>query len=377
METFVFHLMPYRDSSAPAWPFAEDAWDPKRGSRYYREYLGQLEYAAELGYDGLGFNEHHFSTYGMQPSPLITASYMAQRTQDVTLAFFGNIIPIRGNPIRLAEELAMLDNLSEGRVVSGFPRGIPAEYLATNVDYTESRSRFAEGMDLILEAWTADAPFDWTGEHYNFENVNIWPRPYQDPHPPLWMPAQSDASLRYAAERRIPIGTSGRYASDIQDTFDRYRTFASEAGWSPTADDFTVIRRIYVAETAEQAHAEAREHMEYHERQLYGGVHRGVAARQMGDDTFDPDRREAYRASMPPIAQESIEFEYDDVHEWDSILVGDPAYVIEELERQYEATGGFGTLVGGFHFGSLPDDLTRKNLRLFAEEVLPTISRLG
>lgn len=226
METFVFHLMPYQDideldEKKSAWPWTDYEYDPEKGAQYYQDYLGQLEYADELGFDGIGVNEHHYNgPYGLQPSPNITAANLANRTDNATIAFFGNLPALRENPIRLAEELAMLDNLTEGRIISGFPRGIPSEYLAYGIDLEESRARFEEAWDLILKTWTADEPFDWDGEYFQYEDVYAWPRPYQDPHPPLWMPAESEESLRFTAKNQVPMGLVFQSVDTIRERFE-------------------------------------------------------------------------------------------------------------------------------------------------------------
>ncbi|MCD2201731.1 LLM class flavin-dependent oxidoreductase, partial [Halobacterium sp. KA-4] len=255
METFAFHLMPYQDiddiqEKKTAWPWTEYDYDPEKGAKYYQDYLGQLEYAAELGFDGVGVNEHHYNAYGLQPGPNITASNLVARTAeyDTTIAFFGNLPALRENPIRLAEELAMLDNISEGRIISGFPRGIPSEYLAYGIPMDESRSRFEEAWDLIVKTWTADEPFDWDGEHFQYENVYTWPRPYQDPHPDLWMAAESEKSLRFAAEREIPIGVVFGSTEEKAEIRDNYRDIAEdEFGWTPGDEQCTSNRSSYVA----------------------------------------------------------------------------------------------------------------------------------
>ena len=376
MDTFFFHLMPYRAVEGDAYPFASDAWDPETGARYYHEYLGQLEYAAELGFDGLGFNEHHFSAYGLMPSPVVVASYLAGRTDDVALGFFGNVLPVRANPVRLAEELAMVDNISEGRVISGFPRGITTEYLAYNVPQSESRSRMAEAWDLVERTWTAEEPFDHDGEHFQFENVYAWPRPYQQPHPPLWMPASSEESLRFAAERELPIGTGGGTAEMIGETFDRYRELAEEYGWTPTDEHFTVLSQVYVGEETSTATAEVADHLEFLFERLFAGVHVGAQAQLMGE-LYDPARREAYVAEMEPYTRAMLDYDVEDSLESGTLLVGGPEDVAARIEELYDVVGGFGTLVGQFHVGSLPDDLTRASLRRYAEEVAPAVDGIG
>jgi len=383
METFAFHLMPYQDlddidERKSAWPWVEYDYDSDKGSEYYDDYLDQLEYAAELGYDGLGVNEHHYNAYGLQPSPNITASNLIARTDDTTIAFFGNLPAIRENPVRLAEEIAMLDNISDGRVISGFPRGIPTEYLAYGIDIDESRSRFEEAWNLILKAWTADEPFDWDGEYFQYENVNIWPRPYQDPHPPLWMPAESEESLRFVARNKVPTGLVFQPAETIREKFDEYRQYAEEDyGWTPEDEHFSVLRAIYVAETMEKARDEAEEHLEYFYKTLTGGNHIGVAASMMGDDLYDPDKWDEYVENLHPHGELAYNYDFDEFQEYGETIVGTPEYVAEQIEAQYETVGGLGRLVGLFQFGDMPNWKARKNLELYADEVKPEVDKIG
>lgn len=383
METHVFHLMPYQDvdhvdDTRSAWPWVEYEYDPQKGAEYYEQYLSQLAYAEELGYEGIGVNEHHYNAYGLQPSPNITAANLAARTDDITIAFFGNLPALRSNPVRLAEELAMLDNITEGRIISGFPRGIPSEYLALGVDLEESRPRFEEAWDLIIKAWTADEPFDWDGEYFQYENVYIWPRPYQQPHPPLWMPAESEESLRFTAENKVPTGLVFQPAEKIRERFDLYRKFAEEDyGWTPTDEDFTIMRAIYVAETDEKAREEAEEHLRKFYRTLTAGVHFGVTAGMMGDIPFDEEKWDIYEENLHPHGEFAYNYDFEKFQEYGETIVGSPETVIESLEDQYERVGGFGRLVGQFHFGDLPDDKARKNLEMFADEVKPEIEGVG
>lgn len=373
MDTYVFHLMPYRDAEGEAWPFASDDWDPETGARYYEEYFQQLELADELGFEGLGFNEHHFSPYGLQPSPVVTAAHMAARTEQADLAFFGNVLPIRANPIRIAEELAMLDNISEGRVLAGFPRGIPVEYLAYDIPYEDSRARFAEALELVRKTWTEDEPFDHQGEFWEFENVYAWPKPYQQPHPRLWMAAESDESLKFAAENRMQVGTGLGSTDGIGERFEKYEQWAEESGWSPTRDDKSIIQMIYVAETDEQAREEAKEHLEFWNKQLLGPVHLGATAIMMGDDRYHPEKRDVYMDNINPHGQMAFEFDFEEAVEEGGVVIGSPETVTADLEHKHETMGGFGKLAAGFQFGSMPPELVKKNLRLYADEVMPEV----
>ncbi len=378
MDVYFFHLMPYQDSNDPvAVPLTDDRFDPEVGSALYETYVSQLVYAEELGFDGVAFNEHHYRGFGLIPAPNLLATDIAGRTAEVDIALYGNILPLRGNPVRLAEELAMADNLSNGRLISGFVRGLPNEYEAYGIDYDESRARFDEAWDLIVRAWTEPDPFDFEGEFYEYEDVFIWPRPVQDPHPPLRLPGSSEASIRNAVERDVPTARVFCSTESMAETFDLYRSIAAEEGWTPGDEQFEAARLVYVAETMEQARREAEEHVEFFYRNLLTSAFRTAAVHRVGDDRYQESHTAQYEAAMaemlPPYGQQWLRADFDELQASGEIIVGDPSYVVGELERQYEATGGFGTLIALMQFGTLPDELTRKNLELFADGVLPAL----
>ncbi len=381
MEFGCFHLMPWREAGSNlAWPFSEDAFDPAKGPDVYEDYLSQLAYCEALGFDSIGLNEHHYSAYGLMPSPNLLAANLANRTDDIEIALMGNVLPIRGNPIRLAEELAMLDNVTGGRILSGFVRGIPSEYTAYNVHPDESRARMAEAWDLIVRAWTESEPFDFEGEFWSYENVYIWPRPVQDPHPPLWMPAESQRSLEFAVEKRVPTSNVYVDTQTIAEGWDYYRQHAREVhGWEPDESYFWNTRMTYVAETEAAAREEAEEALEYFYDTLLGGVYRaGIQSQMMeGMDGYREDDSFDYAAHAPDKATKAMNFDLDELMATGEVIVGTPATVTEEIERQYEAMGGFGRFVGLFQFGNLADASVRKNLELFADEVMPELRSLG
>jgi len=376
MDVHAFHLMPWPHADDDvAWPFSTDRFEPESGSQLYEDYLSQLAYCEELGYDAIAVNEHHYTAYGLMPSPNLMASQLINRTDDIDIAVYGNVLPIRGHPIRVAEELAMLDNLAEGRLISGFVRGIPTEYAAYGVDPNESRGRFAEAWDLIVKAWTEPEPFDWDGEYFSYEDVYIWPRPYQDPHPPLWMPAESDKSIQFAVEKQVPIGRVFTGVEGMQNTFGRYKELAAEAGWEAGPEHFSPAHFVYVAEDDETAKAEAEEHLRYVYTTLLGGVLLSGAVKKVGDSEYREENAFEYEEAAPDKGTQAMNFDFDDFLERGEIVVGSPESVVSQLEREYDAVGGFDTLIANMQFGSLPDDLTRKNLELFADEVLPELKK--
>jgi hypothetical protein len=170
-----FHLMPYPefDRTPHEWPVSTAGIDSNRLTTLYRDYIDQMADAEDYGFDWVGCNEHHFSPYGLMSNPNLIASTLANRTSRAKIAVVGNLLPLL-NPIRVAEEYAMIDVMSGGRLIAGFLRGIPHEYIAYNIPPDQSRSRLREATKLILKAWTEDEPFGWEGEHYQYPAVSIY-----------------------------------------------------------------------------------------------------------------------------------------------------------------------------------------------------------
>ncbi|HLF72076.1 MAG TPA: LLM class flavin-dependent oxidoreductase, partial [Dehalococcoidia bacterium] len=197
MKTYAFHLMTYPDLPDD---FKEKyhsvyidipsaLYDPVRGHEIYNNYMDQLEYAAEVGFDGVCVNEHHQNAYGLMASPNLIAAALARRTKDAAIVVLGNSIALYNPPTRVAEELAMLDVISGGRLVAGFPLGTSMD---TNYAYGQTpatlRDKYHEAHDLIIKAWTEPDVFAWNGKYSQLRYVNLWPRPIQKPHPPVWVP---------------------------------------------------------------------------------------------------------------------------------------------------------------------------------------------
>ena len=164
-------------------------FDPRVGQRAYNDYLDQLEYAGEVGFDGICVNEHHANAYGMMPSPNLMAATLARRTTKPKLVVMGNSVALYHPPIRVAEEMAMLDVMSGGRIVAGFPVGSPMDTAyCMGENPTTLREKYYENVDFILKAWTEKKVWAFNGKYSQHRYVNPWPRPMQDPHPPVWIP---------------------------------------------------------------------------------------------------------------------------------------------------------------------------------------------
>src|SRR6185436_16776623 len=246
MKVFVFDLLAYgenldhiKQGQELPYPLPPQHFKAEVAARTYAEHLEAWEALDRLGYDGVGFNEHHCSPYGLMNSPNLMAAAAAQRTKRLKLLIYGNLLPLH-EPLRLAEELAMLDCLSNGRIISGFARGIPREYQVHNVPLDQSRARFEEAYDIVTRAWTEDV-FSYSGQFWSYKDVAIWPRPVQRPHPPVWIPiVGSKESIEFAGRHNIAI-TPGLGGGGLRDDIIKhYAKSLASAGHRITPDHLSL-----------------------------------------------------------------------------------------------------------------------------------------
>jgi alkanesulfonate monooxygenase SsuD/methylene tetrahydromethanopterin reductase-like flavin-dependent oxidoreductase (luciferase family) len=366
MLVYAFDLMPWPHlEEASYYPDPSRLYDPVRGRDLYDEHLRQVELYEALGYDAICINEHHAKPYGLMPSPNIMAAAIAQRTTRIRIGVFGNLAALHAHPVRLAEELAMLDVMSGGRLISGFVRGVPQEYLALGVPLAEARERLTEAWDLIVKAWTTHEPFAWHGKHWRYDRVSLWPRPLQQPHPPIMMPADSDEGLETAARRRVGTGVAYRSVGRARTAFEKYRAFAARHGWTPGPQHCHLLRNIYVAETNQRAREESEEHLHYMFQKLLS-YHRG-SMKLLGQSPA-PRPAEVRCAEDVPF----YEMDFDLLQKEGLSIVGDADYVTREIQAQMRELGA-GVIMGLFQFGSLPHHLAQKNITLFGRHVLPAL----
>ncbi|MBP1933276.1 LLM class flavin-dependent oxidoreductase [Ammoniphilus resinae] len=380
MRFFFHHLM--------AWPYVTEemvnkydaAWvtfpnkhyDPEKGVKLYERYLSELEYAEKIGFDGVCVNEHHQTAYGTMPSPNIMAAALASRTSKVKIAVLGNAIPLRDNPLRIAEEIAMLDVLTNGRIISGFVRGIGPEYHSFSKDPTLSRDKFYEAHDLITKAWTEEGPFEYYAEFTKLRYVNPWPRPVQsNPHPPIWIPSQGSLeTIDWVAKKKYTYLQTYSSISNVRRVFTMFKEATLKYGYEASPFQMGWALPIYVAETDEQAKQEARRHIEY----LFNDVFK------MPQRMFFPDGYLTLKSTQKVLESKkgigTSYLSFDELYEKEYVIVGSAKTVREKIKK-YQEEFGFGNLLGMMHFGTLPHHLTIKNMDLFASEVMPFLRNLG
>ena len=373
MKFYFMHLMPYADLDLDYDKTHDSAWntlpnsyyDPKKGNVLYNRYLDELEYADVLGFDGVCVNEHHQNAYGLMPIPGVIAGALARRTQNVKIAVLGRALPLLNNPLTVAEEFAMLDNITAGRLIAGFVRGIGAEYHAWGANPAESHDRFHEAHDLIIQAWTQPGPSVFEGKYYQFEYVNTWPRVYQQPHPPIWIPSQgSSETIEWASHpsRRYTYLQTFTPVAMLAKYMQMYKDLAQKQGYEAGEDQLGWSVPIYVAETDEIAHREAKPHIENFLNKFL----------RMPKEMLLPPGYLSLKSMMGVMQAKSAiggKQTIDDVMNKGMFICGSPATVREKLAG-YQKQIGFGHLLSLMQFGTLPADLTRKSMTLYAKEVM-------
>ncbi len=234
-------------------------YDPEKGSQLLNEYLDEKIMAEELGFDGVMLNEHHDTAFCMGSVMDVEAAILARITKKVKIVLLGNPLPVVGNPLRLAEELAMIDMISRGRLVAGWVRGAGSEQFATNANPGYNREYFNEAHDLVVRAWTQPGPWRYEGKHFHYRFVDPWAKPLQKPHPPIWIPGLlSPETVVWCAEHRYPYIALATFLEPTVELWNIYRDAAAKEGYQVGPENFGYLQKVYVAETEEKAHEIAK-----------------------------------------------------------------------------------------------------------------------
>ena len=249
MRAYYFTEMPYpyyppdaaEDINSQRVILSNSYCDPVVASDLYNRYLDEYEYADDLGLD-LMLNEHHQSVTCMDSVMPLTAATLARRTKNAKILLLGSPLAHRDNPVRVAEEVAFLDCVSQGRIISGFVRGVPTECHPANTNPALTRERFEESHDLIMKAWTDPGPFSWEGRYWHYRYVNPWPRPFQQPHPPIWVTGSSPDNIRWIADHGYVHANFLQAYEDQESQHQVYRERCAEVGLpEPGPDKFAFL----------------------------------------------------------------------------------------------------------------------------------------
>lgn len=369
-----FHLMPYPDyDKVPhEWPVSTHEIDSHRIHDLYKEYVDEMADAEDYGFDWVGCNEHHYSPYGLMANPNLVASALAQRTKKAKIAVVGNLLPLL-NPIRVAEEYAMIDVMSGGRLVAGFLRGIPHEYIAYNIPPSQSRSRLREATELIIKAWTEDEPFGWEGEHYQFPAVSIWPKPIQKPHPRILMSASNEESAEFVAKMRAIMGvTLIQDLGAAKRAIEHFKSVARGCGWEPTPDDILVGQQICIADTDEEAkHHMASAQAYFHQTLMRPQRSAQQLVLQQSRYYTESNAGEAFQKRLATLRGRTVEEQI----EAGSIICGSPESVVAQIKRLRQELG-CGLLNLTIKVGNMPTSVVRRGMELFRDRIAPEVAGL-
>ena len=366
-------------------------FDAAKGGALYNEYFDEVLYAEEMGFDGIMLNEHHGTPFCMGAVMNVEAAVLARITKRVKIVLLGNPLPA-ADPLRLAEELAMIDMISGGRLVPGFVRGSGSESLFSNSNPAFNRERFNEAHDFVIKTWTTPGPFRYEGKHYHYRFVNPWVLPLQKPHPPIWIPGLvSPETVVWCARHRYPYLALATFLEPTVEMLNLYADVAAEEGYQAGPENIGYLQRVVVAETEEKA-------QELGKGFMYGGginvfarpewmfppgYNSKAATRRLARAFTDPRTGEEVLAFTPSDSPADIEGTKRRIHESylaqqdnQQILVGTPKTLIPKLRRFLETLRP-GIFALWHHHGPVSHEDRMTSLRLLGEEVMPAMRSIG
>ena len=379
-----FNLMPwpdlpdnFREEARSVWvDIPQGYFDPRRANGVYHEYMDQLEFAESCGFDGIGVNEHHQNAYGIMPSPNLIAAGLARRTSKAAICVIGNSIALYNPPIRVAEEFAMLDCISGGRLVAGFPVGTSMD---TNYCYGQipalTRDKYAEAHELIMKAWSEKEPFAFDGKYNQLRYVNCWPKPIQEPHPPIYIPGGGsietwdfciDNDYNYSY-----LSFSGYLAGKL--LMDGYWNRVAERGKDLSPGRAAFAQTICVADNDAMAEEMYSEHVLYfYNRCLH--VYPGFADAP-GYRTIKTIKHGAISQYRRSSVKAFNELTWKELVDGGYVIAGGPDTVRERMEDLIK-TLRVGLVFNLMMIGNMPDWKVRYNTQMFAEKVMPQLRNL-
>jgi len=375
-----------------AWFFTEDAYpdlpdvdsyesirvnlpnkhfDPSRGADLYNMYLDMWCAADEMGLNIMN-NEHHQTATCMVPAAPIMLGILARETKNARLLILGNPVANRSQPVRVAEEMALIDVLSRGRLECGFVRGVPYEIAPANVFPYRGTEKLWEAHDLITKAWTThDGPFSFEGRWFHARQINIWPRPYQQPHPPVWVTMGSAESAAQVAKRgHIGAVFLAGYPR-IRSIFDGYRQgYLDSHGKEMPIDRLAYCALISVGETEQEG-------LDVAEKLLWYMTSNKVPSQYSNPPGYHSTamaatmmRGNSSGTGLPTATTLAEQMARGNV------FAGTPDQVYDQIKNFYDYCGGFGNLMMMSQAGFMTFDETLSSMKLFSEEVYPRLKEL-
>lgn len=335
---------------------------PKTDGQVFREMMEQVHWAEELGYDEVWLAEHHFSEYGIGSSLAPIAAAIARETQRVRIGTAVSILPF-DHPLRQAEAWATVDVLSNGRLDFGVGRGYqPTEFAGFGVDMNEATDRFSESIEIIRKAWTEES-FSYEGRFYQVKDLSLYPKPVQQPHPPMYIAALQPASFERAG--RLGLGVLATPLITplemVKSNLELYRQALRESGGDPDAMEYPMQQMVYVGETNEEAKRFATPYFEWY----YSTISRLVAPKRE-EDVAESYRM--YKKSQAHLAQVTMDFLWENK----MATLGDPIRVAE-IVNMVRRELGMNHMLCWVGVGGMPHEKVMRSMELLKKEVLPRI----
>ncbi len=398
MHIMMFTERPYYDvpedeiiKNASYFGISNEHFDPEVGGRLYNSYFDEAVYAEEKGFDGIMLNEHHGTPFCMGAVMNIEAAVLARITQRVKIVLLGNPLPV-ADPLRLAEELAMIDMISGGRLVPGWVRGAGSESIYNNANPAYNRELFNEAHDFVIKAWTTPGPFRFEGKHYHYRHVNPWVLPVQKPHPQMWIPGLvSPETVVWCARHRYPYLALATFLEPTMEMAKLYRDTAAQEGYEFGPENFGYLQRVVVAETEEKAQELGRAFMyggginafARPEWMFPPGYNSKAATRRLARVFTDPNSGEELMALKPVETPEEIEANRSKIYgrfqaEQDNLqlICGTPDTIIPKIRHILETVRP-GIFAMWHHHGPVSHEDRMTSIRLLGEEVLPAMRSIS
>jgi alkanesulfonate monooxygenase SsuD/methylene tetrahydromethanopterin reductase-like flavin-dependent oxidoreductase (luciferase family) len=383
-----FHLMPYtdlpddfRENNPSVWvDIAPRLFDPERAHGMYNDFMDELEHAAEAGFDAICVNEHHANGYGLMPSPNLIAASLSRRTAKAAICVMGNSLALYNPPTRVAEEMAMIDVISGGRLIAGFPVGTPMDTcFAYGRNPSQLRERYYEAHDLIMQAWQADDVFAFSGRYNQLRYVNVWPRPVQKPHPPIWIPGGGSIETWQwcAAQDYVYTYLSYFGYKAGQATMHGFWEEMDKLGKERNPFRAGFLQFVGVADSYEEAYRLYKEPAEYfYGRCLHVDPRFALPPGYTTEATIRAKvQSQVVQAAGGTLARTGPSTDFDEILERGYVIIGTPDQVAERL-REVAVDLNVGHLMLLMQFGNMGKDVVRYNTELFAKSVMPQISGL-
>lgn len=353
--------------------FPNHYFDPVEGSRLYEERLEEYRLAEEVGFDGLMVNEHHNAPFCMQARIGVWSSILAAATDRVKIVQLGNPLPTYDSPLMFAEEIAMIDMISKGRLVSGMVRGAGQESLCLNANPAYNRERFYEAHDVVVKALSQDGPSYWDGEHFQYRVLNPWVRPLQQPHPRIWVPGVfSTETIVWAAQQGYPYIALNLPMYLTGQLWETYDNAAREAGYEAGPENRGYLLRVHVQDTDEKAHELGREFMWMQGE--FTGIGHPYWASPAG--YASPSRRLDIAKAANTAPTGSGKPPYEEQLRTQEIVAGSPDTVIEQLRGILETCRPSILMLWG-NDGKVSHADSKRCIELLGREVLPALREIG